>query len=117
MTGWEVLILLAIVGFVWLLLDGVRVREKAIDAAREACEREHVQFLDETVSRARLRLERDELQRMKILRTYAFEYSVSGNDRFPGHIAMLGHTVSLVEVSVHGRDNVVFLNRISEKSE
>ena len=57
---------------------------------RSACARYDLQFLDETVSFARLRLARDEEGRLKIVRVYTFEFSETGNNRRNGAIVMLG---------------------------
>ena len=74
--------------FLWV--DSLRARERAVRAGRDACARYSVQFLDETVSFAKLRLARDEEGRLKIARTYTFEFSDTGNNRRSGAIVMLG---------------------------
>jgi hypothetical protein len=53
-----------------------------------------VQFLDDTVAFARLRLARDEEGQLKIARTYTFEFSETGNNRRQGAIVMLGHQLA-----------------------
>ncbi len=115
MSGWELITLLAMAWGCWFILEGVRVRELAVQAARQACMREQVQFLDETVMRAKFSFARNEQGRLSLRRLYQFEYSVSGNDRYPGSVAMLGKEVELVEIAAHGQGNVIFLNKISEK--
>ena len=82
--------LLAIGAAVFLWVDSLRARERAVRAGREACARYGVQFLDETVSFARLRLARDDDGRLRIARTYTFEFSDTGNNRRGGAIVMLG---------------------------
>jgi hypothetical protein len=77
-----------------LWLDSVRVRERALEAGRSACERYRVQFLDDTVAFARLRLSRDEEGQLKISRTYTFEFTETGNNRRQGAIVMLGHELA-----------------------
>jgi len=83
-------VLLAIGAAVFLWVDSLRARERAVRAGREACARYGVQFLDETVSFARLRLARDDDGRLRIARTYTFEFSDTGNNRRGGAIVMLG---------------------------
>jgi hypothetical protein len=61
-----------------------------VRAGRDACARYGLQFLDETVSFARMRLARDGDGRVKIARTYTFEFSDTGNNRRDGSIVMLG---------------------------
>jgi len=68
----------------------LRARERALRAGRSACQRYKVQFLDDTVAFARLRLARDQDGQLKIARTYTFEFSDTGNNRRHGAIVMLG---------------------------
>ena len=87
---WEAAAIILIVAGILLWVDSLRARERAIQAGRTACERYALQFLDETVSFARLRLARDEEGRLRILRVYTFEFSETGNNRRNGAIVMLG---------------------------
>ena len=86
----EVVALLLLVGAGLLWADSLRARERAVRAGRDACARYSLQFLDETVSFARMRLARDGDGRVKIARTYTFEFSDTGNNRRNGSIVMLG---------------------------
>ena len=90
---WEAAGLVALAAGVLLWLDSLRARERAVQAGRSACERYDLQFLDDTVSFARLRLGRDQEGQLKIARTYTFEFSDTGNNRRHGAIVMLGGEV------------------------
>ncbi len=87
---WEgaAIVLIGLGIFLWL--DSLRARERAVRAGRSACERYSVQFLDDTVAFARLRLARDEAGQLRLARTYTFEFSDTGNNRRHGSIVMLG---------------------------
>ena len=87
---WEGLAIILIVVAALLWADSLRARERAVKAGRSACARYELQFLDDTVSFARLRLARDEEGQLKIARTYTFEFSDTGNNRRHGAIVMLG---------------------------
>ena len=87
---WEGLAIILIVVAALLWADSLRARERAVRAARSACARYELQFLDDTVSFARLRLARDAEGQLKIARTYTFEFSDTGNNRRHGAIVMLG---------------------------
>jgi len=82
------ILLLAAAALLWA--DSLRAREQAVKAGRAACERYQLQFLDDTVSFARMRLARDDEGRLRIARTYTFEFSDTGNNRRDGAIVMLG---------------------------
>ena len=87
---WEVLAIVLIGAGMFLWLDSLRARERAVRAGRAACQRYDLQFLDDTVSFTRLRLKRGEDGQLKIVRTYTFEFSDTGNNRRHGAIVMLG---------------------------
>ncbi|HEY6543265.1 MAG TPA: DUF3301 domain-containing protein [Dokdonella sp.] len=86
----EILAILALAAGALLWADSLRARERALKAGRAACERYGLQFLDDTVAFARLRLARDDAGRLRIARTYTFEFSDTGNNRRDGAIVMLG---------------------------
>jgi len=86
----EAIAILLIAGAALLWADSLRARERAVRAGRDACARYGLQFLDDTVSFARMRLGRDSDGRVKIARTYTFEFSDTGNNRRDGAIVMLG---------------------------
>jgi hypothetical protein len=87
---WEGAAILLIVMGIFLWLDSLRARERALQAGRAACRRYDLQFLDDTVSFARLRLRRGEDGQLRLARTYTFEFSDTGNNRRQGAIVMLG---------------------------
>ena len=87
---WEAAAILLFAAGVFLWLDSLRARERAVRAGKSACERYDLQFLDDTVAFAKLRLARDAEGQLKIARTYTFEFSDTGNNRRHGAIVMLG---------------------------
>ena len=87
---WEGAAIIVIVAGIAFWIDSLRARERALAAGRRACERYGVQLLDETVQFATLRLARDEAGRLRLRRTYSFEFSDTGNNRRHGAIVMLG---------------------------
>jgi hypothetical protein len=91
---WQALAILLIVLAALLWADSLKARERAVRAGRSACERYQLQFLDDTVAFARVRLARDEDGQVRIKRTYTFEFSDTGNNRRHGAIVMLGAEVA-----------------------
>jgi len=87
---WEGVAIVLIGAGVFLWLDSLRARERAVQAGRAACKRYELQFLDDTVSFTRIRLRRDDYGQLRIARTYTFEFSDTGNNRRHGAIVMLG---------------------------
>ena len=91
---WEGFAILLIAAAALLWADSLKARERAVQAGRLACERYQLQFLDDTVSFARIRLARDEEGQVRISRTYTFEFSDTGNNRRHGAIVMMGGEVA-----------------------
>jgi hypothetical protein len=90
---WELGALIALVLLGWLWFDSMRARERAVAAGRSACERERLQFLDETVECVSLRPARGEDGRLLLRRVYRFEFSDTGDNRRVGSVVMLGGEV------------------------
>lgn len=92
------LLLLAAAG--WLWLDSLKAREVAVSIARSACKAESMLLLDDTVAIAKLSLARGDEGQAALRRVYDFEYSDTGNDRWPGTIVMLGSQVIVVNLNL-----------------
>jgi hypothetical protein len=90
---WEAWALAALAILAWLWFDSMRARERALAAGSRACQRDGLQFLDETVECVSLRAARDEDGRLALRRVYRFEFSDDGRNRRSGGIVMLGGEV------------------------
>ena len=91
MLSASTLIALAVVGVVtWYWSDSLRVREQALRICSEACRQMGLQFLDQTVMVRKLGFGRDSRGRFQLRRSYVFEFSIDGADRYRGHAVMLG---------------------------
>lgn len=93
MESWELPALIGLVLLAWFWFDTMRARERAIGTGKAACERDRLQFLDETVECVRIRPARDSEGRLTLRRTYRFEFSDTGNNRRAGSVVMLGREV------------------------
>jgi hypothetical protein len=95
---WEAVALGAFAALVWFWFDSMRARERAVATGRRACEREGLQFLDETVHVVKLRPGRRADGQLQLRRVYRFEFSDTGENRRGGAIVMLGPVVESVEL-------------------
>lgn len=91
--NWEIWAIAGLGLAAWFWWEGLQKREIAMRAARLACQRAGVQFLDETVSLGQLRPRRDDDQRMRLYRRYHFEFSDTGDNRLTGLVYLLGNRV------------------------
>jgi len=89
----------------WLVVDGLRAREAAVDAARRVCVSEGVQFLDDTVMLETARFARDASGRLILRRVYRFEFSDTGNNRLAGTVALEGSRVHQLYLEPHRADD------------
>ncbi len=96
MDIWSLLALLMLVALGWFWLHSIRILEIAREAGRRACNKEELQFLDDTVAGTSLALARDANGRRILRRTYRFEFSETGNSRREGEVTMLGDRVESV---------------------
>ena len=71
-------------------------REAANAIARDTCSKAVVQFLDDTVAFGGLRLQRDSRGRLRVLRTYTFDYTRDGFERSQGFIVLAGRRLEAV---------------------
>ena len=101
----ELLSVLAMAALGWLWYDSMRARERAVQAGKQACQRDGLQFLDDTVQIVKLWPARDEQGRLALRRTYRFEFSDDGERRRGGAVVMLGARVESLELEpflMHG---------------
>lgn len=93
----NLLLALAIIGAILIFWrNTLRAREEAIRASRAACQTRGHQFLDDTVALSRLGVARGAQGWPVLRRTYDFEFSADGYDRFVGSITLSGSRVESV---------------------
>jgi len=99
MSPGDGLLLLAVLGGVAWWWSGLRAREAALQAAREATDREGLQWLDATVAGGRARLVRSASGRLHLERRFRFEFSDDGMRRLDGEVLMSGGQVRGVSLA------------------
>lgn len=93
-----VLMLLLLAGGLWFWSDNLASRERMTEACARICLEMQLQFLDETVALARLRLMRTNSGWLQFKRLYVFEFSKSGSDRWKGRALLTGRRVESVQL-------------------
>lgn len=97
----ELLLIGFIVFLFWFWKDSMTTREIALSVAKQACMEISAQFLDDTVSVAKMKLCRNQRGSMSLCRLYTFEFSQSGDVRYLGRISLLGNTIKDVTLDTH----------------
>ena len=80
---------------------GMGLRDRALILVRQHCNKADVQLLDESVVLSKLRLGRNAAGQINLVRHYAFEFTVTGERRYPGHIELHGQRLMHVELAPH----------------
>lgn len=68
----------------------MQARERAEQIAQAACKKENVQILDVTVSLKKIGFRKNKQGQYRFFRYFNFEFSLTGEDRRTGTIAMHG---------------------------
>jgi hypothetical protein len=77
-------------------LHSLRILDIAREAGRQTCQREGVQFLDDSIASIHLKLTRNDSGRRIFRRIYRFEFTETGNNRREGQVVILGDKVEVV---------------------
>ena len=95
-TAFVGIVIIGIVGWFWQ--DSLRAKESACAACRKLCHAYDYQFLDDTIALKRVRLRRNSSGRATLARSYSFDFSLDGADRYRGSVETLGAAVQAVHL-------------------
>ena len=93
MTIFHILVLVLIL-VIWFKI--LKAREHVIKRCRLACEEAKLQFLDQSVAVISTRLKLGKSGLPEFHRTYQFEYSENGLDRYPAFVDLLNNRISAI---------------------
>lgn len=85
--------------FLWWTAQGAK--QLALQATRQYCRQMDVQLLDDVVALRGFWLKRDENGGVRIWRSYNFEFTATGNERYQGRIILLGRSVEQILLEPH----------------
>ena len=89
-------LLIGLVGVAWAWHANLGARERANVAALETCQRTGAQLLDGTVAFRGFRPARGSDGRLRMRRTYVFDYSQDGVTRRQGVVILHGHSLESI---------------------
>lgn len=96
------LLAISIVGSYWWHSKGVK--ERTLVAVRRHCEKLDLQLLDQSVALRGLWFKRDDAGKLHFWRSYTFDFSSQGDDRYQGRIVLLGSRIVSIELDPHRID-------------
>ncbi|MCF6252229.1 MAG: DUF3301 domain-containing protein [Methylococcaceae bacterium] len=90
------IILLLLIGFYWS--NAMKAREIAFIAVNVHCQKMDVQLLDEYVALIGIWPKRDDDGKIKAWRSYQFEFTSTGDERYNGKVVMMGDKVLSIQL-------------------
>lgn len=100
----DLILIALLLGAYLYWFNGQQVKEVALKAVRTHCLNMEVQMLDEYVALSGIRLKRDQSGKIRLRRTFLFEFSSTGNERYNGVCIMLGQRVESIQMEPYRVD-------------
>lgn len=97
----ELVMIILLVGFLFYWSSSQKIREIALKAAKDYCQKMDIQMLDDYVALNALWLKRDQYGKIRVWRSYLFEFTATGEDRYNGKIIMLGKIIESIQLETH----------------
>jgi hypothetical protein len=88
--------LLLLIGVYWS--NAMKAREIAFVAVKVHCKKMDVQLLDEYVALIGIWPKRDDDGKIKAWRSYQFEFTSTGDERYNGKVVMMGDKVLSIQL-------------------
>ncbi len=95
------IVFLIITGVIWFWWNSVTAYEVAHKAAKNACLKLDLQFLDDTLDVIKLRPCRHPHGFVQLCRTYEFEFSSDGDNRYTGHVRLSGSMFEAIDLGAY----------------
>lgn len=92
----EIMLIILLLAGIFSWFRWQQVNEIALNAAKTHCLAAEVQMLDDYVAAKSVRLARDKFGNWRLRRTFEFEFTATGNERYNGKITVLGRQVESV---------------------
>lgn len=77
------------------------VKEMVLNIVRKHCKEMDVQLLDDTVVLRGFWFKRDANQSLRIRRSYEFEFTTTGDERYHGNAVVLGMRLEAIQLEPH----------------
>lgn len=77
------------------------VKEMVLQIVRKHCKAMDVQLLDDTVVLRGLWLKRDAHGTLRVRRSYVFEFTSTGDERYRGDVVVLGRNLETIQLEPH----------------
>jgi len=85
----------------WYWLQARELKDRALKAAARHCDDLALKLLDDSVVLNSLRLQRGFSGRRCLVRTYRFDFTSTGEERYHGEITLIGQRVGRIKLPPH----------------
>lgn len=92
----DIILIIVLVLFFLYWFDSQKIKEIALNAVRDRCLLNEVQLIDSYVALNSFRLKRDDSGKICITRSFSFEFTSTGNERYNGTVVMSGSRVQSI---------------------
>ena len=89
------------ISFMMLWWNAQGIKQIALAAVKRHCEQMDVQLLDDGVVLRGFWLKRDKSGNVRLWRSYNFEFTSTGNERYQGRIILLGRRVEDIHLQAY----------------
>ena len=97
----DILLFLITIGIIAFWWYGSQSKERAIIEAKRLCGLDDLQFLDQTVEQQKLWVARGKQGHLCFCRSYTFEFTTTGEQRYQGRILMVGGRITKSDLDVY----------------
>lgn len=96
------LLIISLVGYYWWHSKGVK--EQTLKVVSRHCDKLDLQLLDQSIALRGLWFKRDKTGNLRFWRSYTFDFSSQGDDRYQGRIVLIGKQIESVDLDPHRID-------------
>ncbi|WP_101757667.1 DUF3301 domain-containing protein [Oceanicoccus sp. KOV_DT_Chl] len=97
----DLLVFTIFISFMMLWWNAQGIKQTALSAVRRHCKTLDVQLLDDGVVLKGFWLKRDAGGSIRLWRSYNFEFTSTGNERYKGQIILLGRRVENIHLDAY----------------
>ena len=97
----DIAIAMVFVPFCLLWWNAQGVKQAALAATRRYCKKMEVQLLDDVVSLRGFWFKRNKRGALQLWRSYNFEFTATGDERYGGQIVLIGRQIESIELAPH----------------
>ncbi|HEY8095113.1 MAG TPA: DUF3301 domain-containing protein, partial [Methylobacter sp.] len=101
----DLILIALLLGAYLYWFNGQRAKEIALRAVRAHCLNLEVQMLDEYVALSGIRLRREPAGNIQLQRTFLFEFSSTGNERYNGVCIIQGKRIESIQMEPYRFDD------------